>query len=241
VVELGRDIAGRPTTVLPNENGPVVAATTYTGVRLVGSQSWGTNGLRAESAYDLRGRLIGRRYLGPGGSTPLADVRYQYDPADNLQVRQLVHRGGRADVFLYDSGNRLIAAHQGVRPAIELAADRPGYVPFDLPPGAESVWKPGFNTRSYQYDLNGLDTFLGTVPVNPDALPVFAFPTNFAGADAFLLPQAVDGFARDRDTLGNSTRVRLGVWPEGATGMKLTPYCPRSMCRCSGSPAPSCP
>jgi RHS repeat-associated protein len=217
VVDLGRDLAGRPTTVLPKENDPVVASTTYTGARLVGSQNWGTNVIRAESSYDLRGRLIGRRYLRSGETAPLADVRYQYDPADNMQVRQLIHRGGRADVFLYDAGNRLIAAHHGVRPPIELAADRAGYVPFDLPLGADGVWKPGFNTRSYQFDLNGLDTFLGTVLLNPDALPVFAFPTNFAGSDAFLLPQAVDGFARDRDTLGNATRVRLGVWPEGAT------------------------
>jgi len=37
----------------------------------------------------------------------LADVRYQLDSVDNVQVRQSVHRSGRADVMLYDAGNRL--------------------------------------------------------------------------------------------------------------------------------------
>jgi hypothetical protein len=32
-------------------------------------------------------------------------MRYQFDGADNLEVRQYLHRGGRADSFVYDTAN----------------------------------------------------------------------------------------------------------------------------------------
>ncbi len=41
-------------------------------------------------------------------------MRYQFDGVNNLQIRQFVHRGGRADVFGFDTGERVAQAQMGV-------------------------------------------------------------------------------------------------------------------------------
>ncbi len=216
-VDLGRDSAGRLQTVLPLGPAPVVSSSSYVGAGYVGSlRLGGTNLLEQQTVFDARGRIAGRRYrqLVSGGT--LMDVRYQHDPVNNISARQEIHRSSRADVFLYDSGNRLVTAHSGVRAPVAEESGRTGYVPFDLPNAAPSFLKPGYLSRSYQYDLDGLDLLFRVSEINPDGLPSLPFSRAFSGHDTFLLPQVVDGTQRGHDSLGNVSRTQLQVWEPGA-------------------------
>lgn len=216
-VDLGRDSAGRLRTVIPLGPAPVVSGSSYSGAAQVGSLLLGgTNLLEQRTVFDARGRMVGRRYVRLADGAALTDVRYQRDPVNNITVRQEMHRAGRAEVFLYDSGNRLLAAHYGVRAPVAEETGRAGYVPFDPPAAAPATLKPGYFSRGYQYDLDGLDLLLRVSEVNPDALPTLPFGREFGGHDEFLLPQVVDGTQRGHDSLGNVVRTQLQVWEPGA-------------------------
>jgi RHS repeat-associated protein len=225
-VDLGRDSAGRLQTVTPLGPAPVVSFTAYAAADLVGSQLWGgTNLIKVDTRFNARGRVIGRQYTRMADQVALVDLRYSYDPLNDIIARQQMERAGRAEIFLYDAGARLIGAHYGARGKISGEALRVGYSPFDLPalPSGNNP-APGFYSRGYQYDLqSGLDILLTVPEVNPDRLPVITFGLAFTGFDAFLLPQSVDGFQIGKDELGNVTRARLMAWNLGDVEPHATP------------------
>ena len=146
--------------------------------------------------YDARERLTGSRVTRLGDGAVLAHMRYQYDSADNLQIRQFIHRGGKADVFGYDTGERLAQAKVGV-----LVTNAAGSGPL-------------LYQRQYNYDSTGLD-FLTVVPATGPLMNPPAFATNWTGNDDFLLPSAVNTFGRSDDPMGNVAQAQLWVRPAG--------------------------
>src|SRR6185369_12640915 len=104
-----------------------------------------------------------------GNNQRLAEVRYNYDLANNLTARQYLHRAGRTDLFAYDTGNRLVRAEIGTRPVTADSAPRT-YPTFSVPQNVPGQWAPGFYGHSYSYTSDGLDVFAGTSETNPDAM-----------------------------------------------------------------------
>jgi RHS repeat-associated protein len=208
-----RDAAGRLLAV--KQSGvDLYRVTAYKSASERAAVSLGGGAIAETMEYDRRRRLLSRRYEGAGGAL-LADVRYQYDPADNRTARQEVHRHGRTDAFAYDAGNRLTRADIGLRPQIEDAAR---YNAGDLP--ALLGLSSGFYARTNQYDAGNLDLLVAVTNINPDALllpPLPPFATSMGGHDAMLLATVVDGIARPgADPLGNAPATVLYVRPPGA-------------------------
>jgi RHS repeat-associated protein len=196
------------------------------GISLLDVQSWhgnaspktvfiGNGVITLANAYDARPRLLGSRYTRATDGAMLADLRYRYDAADNLTARQFVHRGGRADFFAYDDGERVDTAHIGARPfATGVAARTEGpYAP------TEGGFGPGYYARDFNYDSSGLD-YLTTVSLTkPASVRAAPFASNWGGHDAFLHATTVDGFNRGApDPLGNVTTTPLQIRLPNAAG-----------------------
>jgi RHS repeat-associated protein len=175
------------------------------------------NIIREERRVDPRRRETARRYTHASTGVLLADVRQTYDLADNRRLRQEVHRHGRADLFAYDSGNRLTRADFGLRPSVANAArqNSAGLL-------SQSGLAAGLYARTYVYDGGGLDLLLTASTVNPSSgalvLPPLPFAQSQSGHDSMLYPATVDGSARPApDPLGNAQGARLFVREPGAS------------------------
>lgn len=154
--------------------------------------------LREHHLFDVRGRVTSSRVVKIQGGALLTELRYQYDAADNLEMRQYLHREGFTDNFSYDNGERLVRA--------QLAG-----LPYD---GLQGIDRALYQ-RNYQYDANGLDYLLaaptiGTTSVAP------AFADQWSGWDAFLTPGIVSGFQRgDADSMGRVAKMQLSTRDAG--------------------------
>ncbi len=193
-----RDTSGRLTGV-SDAGGNIISALAWQGNRQPKQVNLGDT-MQVINSYDARGRLTGSRVTRLRDGAVLAHLRYQYDAADNLQIRQFLHRNGKADSFSYDAGERLSEAQIAGLPL------------------APSGTTPPLYDRTYNYHLGGLDYLTSTITTNltPD-LPAFA--TNWTSHDDFLLPSVVDGFNRGpADPMGNVAQALLQVRPDGAEG-----------------------
>jgi len=193
-----RDTSGRLTGV-SDAHGNIISASSWQGNVQPKVVQLGAT-MQVVNTYDVRGRVTGRRVTRLGDGAVLVHLRYQYDGANNQQIRQFLHRNGKADNLFYDSGERLSEA-------------RVGTVPL-LPTG----FTPPLYDRTYNYEPSGLDYLASTVTTNltPD-IPSFA--TNWTSHDAFLLPAVVDGFNRGQaDPMGNVVQAMLQTRPAGGTG-----------------------
>jgi RHS repeat-associated protein len=196
VVSENRDLAGRLIGV-SDTGGNIIRATSWQGNTQPKEVQLGST-MRALHQYDVRGRVMGSLFTGPGSSV-LTHVRYAYDNANNVQMRQYLHRSAKSDGFYYDLGERLQASLIGFVPSDS------GYA---LPPLCGNV---------YTYQSGGLDYLTLVVRTNLGlTLPPFA--TNWGGHDAFLSPTLVDGFSRGTaDAMGNVSRAMLFSRMEGAS------------------------
>jgi RHS repeat-associated protein len=190
--------------------------TSYAGADIPGQLELG-GVIRETLRYDGRKRITGRHYARLTDNRALADTRYQYDLADNVRVRQQVHRHGRADLFRYDNGNRLQTAELGARPQFSGAVrtNTPGLT------GGEG-FAAGLYARSYSYDGGGLDLLQSVSTANPDALALPPFAGTLSAHNGFLHAGMVNGVARASDPLGNTTATLLAARPGGSTPT-LTP------------------
>lgn len=202
VVTEQRDNSGRLTGV-SDTNGNIISVTSWQGNLQPQNVALGY-AINVVNGYDARGRLAGSRVTRVPDGAVLAHMRYQYDGADNLQVRQFLHRGGKADNISYDAGERVSEAKIGTVPLTS-----------------------GFATpladRSYNYHQGGLDYLTSTTSTNiTSQLPVFA--TNWTAHDDFLLPTFVDGYERGPgDPMGNVTNALLQVRDPIAAGTVPVP------------------
>lgn len=206
----GRDNAGRLLSV--SESGEIYRIQNYVGVHQPGDVVIGGGLITEKNNYDARRRLVARRYERAG--VLLADVRYRYDFSNNREVRQEVHRHGRADLFTYDDDNRLTRADLGARPGIPGAVrNGAGQLRQDF------GFSAGFFARTYGY--GGLDLLTNGTAINPDALllpPMPPFAQSLSGHDSMLFALQLDGGSRPApDGLGNTTGTTLFVRPPGAT------------------------
>lgn len=160
--------------------------------------------LRADHRYDSRGRVVGSRYVRTPGGALQAEMRFQFDAANNVEMRQFLHRAGKTDNFSYDNGERLVRAQVGG-------------IPLE---GGTDVSRPLYQ-RAYNYESTGLD-YLLTAPVTGVSAPPAPFATNWTGHNAFLLPGSVDGSSRGAaDALGRVANARL--WPRAVGGTAPAP------------------
>jgi RHS repeat-associated protein len=204
-----RDGSGRLKALLPEAGEPVIKATTWLGDARFGSRTLGDDRIRLDLTFDGLPRLAGRRYTRVSDGAVLVDVRQAHDRNGAVLARQYVHRGGRADVFHYDSGYRLLRADLDARPT--LAGETPSrpVADFSLPAGVGGTWQSGFAARVADYlDTDLLRTLQTFNPLGVSLPPLAA---DFSGANAFLAVTNVDGFAREVDEIGNVTRTRLAV------------------------------
>ena len=190
-----RDTAGR-LTGLSDANGNIINASAWQGNEQPQKVLLG-NTMQIFNTYDTRGRVTGSRATFNSGKV-LTHLRYQYDAANNQQIRQFIHRNGKADQLSYDTGERLSQAKMGLTP----------------PMGGPSL--PLIN-RAYNYQQAGLDYLTSTTFSNlTQNIPIFA--TNWTSHDDFLLPEVVDGFNRSADPMGNVAQALLQTRPGGAAG-----------------------
>lgn len=210
LVTEGRDNAGRLLSV--RDSSEFYKIQSYLGVHQPGDILLAGGLITEQNNYDARRRLVARRYEKAGAL--LADVRYQYDLSNNREVRQEMHRHGRADLFTYDDDNRLTRADFGARPG----------VPGAVRTGASQLrqafgFSAGFFARNYSYgslDLLGIGS-----AINPDSgllprLPAFA--VSLGGHDSMLFPRQLDGATRPApDGLGNTMGTKLLIRPAGAS------------------------
>ncbi len=192
-----RDTSGR-LTALSDANGNIIQVLSWQGNKQPRIVRLGAT-MEVVNSYDARGRITGSRTTRLSDGAVLTHLRYQYDAADNQQIRQFLHRNGKADNFFYDSGERLSEARIGTLPI------SPGFTP------------PLYD-RGYNYHLGGLDYLTSTATTNLTAnIPAFA--TNWSSHDDFLLPTVVDGFNRGQaEPLGNVALALLQTRPPGASG-----------------------
>lgn len=191
-----RDATGR-LTGLSDANGNIISASSWQGNSQPKVLQLGST-MQIVNQYDARGRLTGSRTTRTADDAVLAHMRYQYDGANNLQIRQYVHRGGRADVFGFDAGERIAQAQIGV-----LVTNVAGT-------------GPTLYARHYSYEPLGLD-YLTTAMITGAAANAPPFATNWTSHDSFLLPGIVDGYARGQaDPLGNVASAQLWVRTAGA-------------------------
>jgi RHS repeat-associated protein len=189
-----RDIATRLTGV-SDPNGSIVTAVSWAGSLLPKQVQIGS-AMQQDNLYDQRGRLRASRVTRRSDGAVLTHMRYEFDSANNLTARQFLHRGGRADVFGFDSGERLVQEQVGMIPTNALAG-------------------PILYQRNYSYHASGLDYLTQAKLSGPwDRPPPFA--TNWSGHDQFLLPGFVDAFSRSSDPMGNVAQAQLWVRADGA-------------------------
>jgi RHS repeat-associated protein len=193
-----RDATGR-LTGLSDANGNIVNATAWQGDTQPKTVQIGSN-LQEVNSYDARGRLTGTRTVRTSDNTVLSHMRFNYDAVNNVTIRQYIHRGGKADNFAFDAGERLSRAQVG-----------------GLPLGGGSFSPPLYD-RTYDYHASGLDYLVDSKmsTILTSAIPDFA--TNWTDHDDFLQPKTVDGYTRgDADPLGNVGKAYLRVRPAGAS------------------------
>jgi RHS repeat-associated protein len=192
-----RDATGRLTGV-SDGNGNIISASAWQGNLQPKNVMLGS-AMNVLNQYEARGRLAASRATRASDGRVLAHMRYQYDAANNLNVRQFIHRGGKADNFTYDLGERVSEAQIGTVP---------------LPSSSFAV---PLSDRNYGYETNGLDYLTSTTSSNlTPNLPAFA--TNWTAQDAFLLPTVVDGFTRGPgDPMGYVTNAEIQARYAGAT------------------------
>jgi RHS repeat-associated protein len=206
-----RDPAGRLNAVIGS--GDLYRVQTYLGIGQPGQVELGGGLIQEMNDYDGRRRILSRRYERNG--VMLADVRYRYDLSDNREVRQEIHRHGRADLFEYDDDNRLTRADFGARPAIPDAV-RNGASALRQDFGFEA----GLFARTYVYGGGAFDLLTQTLAENPDALLLLLpppFVSSLGGHDSMLFATQLDGATRPApDAMGNTTGTTLFVRPAGA-------------------------
>ncbi|MBL9175133.1 MAG: hypothetical protein JNL10_16460, partial [Verrucomicrobiales bacterium] len=198
-VDEQRDASGRLLGI-SDTNGVIARVTAWQGNQQPRTIELG-GGIDVENRYDARGRVTSMRAVRVPDGAVLAHMRYRYDAANNLEQRQYLHRGGRADRFEYDLGERLSAATVGALPGAAGSSDT--YARY---------------SRAYAYNENGLD-YLTTVSSTPLGLAPPPFATNWTGHDGFLLPGAVDGFDRSpADPRGDVPFAVVPMRPAGESG-----------------------
>src|SRR6185436_10887637 len=182
VVNEERDAAGRLVRIYGTIE-DIATVTTWAGTDQPAVINFG-GVWRVNNQYDGRRRVTSSRYVRTPGSALQAELRYQYDLADNVEVRQFLHRAGKSDSFSYDNGERLVRAQVG-----------------GIPAASGSDLSRLAYQRTYNYQSSGLD-YLLTAPVTPIELaPPFA--ATWSGHDSFLLPAIVNGVSRGvSDALG---------------------------------------
>lgn len=205
-----RDVSGRLQKV--NLDQTEICQVSYAAADIPGEIRMGPNSgvLRQVNQYDLRKRLLGRQYIRASDGAVLVDLRYAYDGANNVRVRQQVHRHGRADIFGYDDASRLVSSHMGARPDVPNAMR---YLSTGLT--EEFGLKPGFYARNTIYDSRGLDLLSATVDTNPEGFTLPLFAHSWDAFDGYLHAGQLDGTPRARDALGNTTHTLLAVRPAG--------------------------
>jgi RHS repeat-associated protein len=192
-----RDGTGRLTGVSDN-NGNIISATSWQGNSEPRVLQLGAT-MQIVHQYDARGRVTGSRMTRNSDGAILVHLRYQYDAANNIQIRQYLHRGGKSDVFGFDAGERVSQAQIGV-----LVTNAAGLGP--------SLYR-----RDYNYNAAGLD-YLTTAVLSGTAPQAPPFATNWTSHDAFLLPAFIDSFPRRlSDPKGNVASADLWVRPAGAS------------------------
>lgn len=204
----GRDVTGRLLSLTPSAGAPVIQSSQWRGEVRLEHRVLGNGLLREERAHDGLRRVVGRRYVRVSDGAVLADVRHHLDPNGAILVRQEVHRGGRADFYRYDAGQRLVRWDAGARPGDDVIA-RPfeGFSPDASLPG---TWAAGLFAKEYAYTPT--DHFITNRVIAPAGAPEWApTATNFSGLDPLLFATNVNGFARTRDAAGNVTRALLVV------------------------------
>lgn len=196
VVKEVRDDAGRLTGITgPIE--PIATITDWQGNSQPKRVDFG-GVLRMDNVYDARGRITGARYVRTPGGALQAEMRYQYDGANNVEMRQFLHRAGKTDNYSYDLGERPSRAQIGGFPLSDVAdVSRFAY------------------QRTYHYHPTGLD-YLQTGELTGLGPVVPAFATNWTAHDEFLLPAIVDGGARQADAMGQVSGAQL--WVRSAAG-----------------------
>ncbi len=207
-----RDAAGRLLSI--SAGGELYRVQNYLGAAQPGNVLMGGGVVSESNDYDARRRSLVLRYEHNG--TMLADVRYRYDLSDNREVRQEVHRHGRADLFEYDDDNRLKRADFGARPSIT-GAIRNGASQLRAAFGFEA----GFFARTYGYDGGAFDLLKNSTNINPDVLVLGSLPAfmqSLDNHDGMLFAGLLDGVARPTpDAMGNTTGTKLFVRRIGAT------------------------
>jgi RHS repeat-associated protein len=214
-----RDPGGRLLAVRSQGGGDLYRVGRHVGVGERGEVDLGDGLIREVNRFDLRRQNTARAYTRGSDGSVLADIRYRYDAAGNIVARQEVHRHGRADVFAYDDGNRLVRADIGLRPPVSGALRH-------LADGLTNAFglAPGQYARIYQYDGAGLDLLqsVGTVNPNPLAVAPIPFVTSLADPDPMLFPTTLDGVARGGpDPLGNTIDTRLLVTRPGGIPARI--------------------
>jgi RHS repeat-associated protein len=216
-----RDITGRLTALVPNAGEPILNDTEYAGDRMIGTRILGNNRITVENAFDAVKRTTARRYVRNSDNKALVDIRYAYDKSGAQLARQYIHRGGRADFYRYDAGYRLRRADVGVRPALGTAEGTRTISGFAIPPGVSGNWTAGLFAREFNFD--NADLFTTTVTLNPDGLLLAPMPATYGAVDDLLHVGSLDGFARERDEVGNVTRTMLAVRIPGNPTPQLVP------------------
>ncbi len=197
--------------------GVILSNIIYEASDIAREKTFGAGLFVEKNTYDLRKRLLTRRYERAQNGNLLAEIRYSYDAANHPVARQEVHRNGRTDFFVYDSGGRLIRVDTGARPQLP-AGDLRTLNGFVKPIEVAGTFSPGFFARTYHYDAAGLDLLTQVANVNPDHLTIPAFATNYASPNLLLHIQEIDGFDRGSpDPLGNTIRAKLFVRKESAS------------------------
>ncbi|HAV65602.1 MAG TPA: hypothetical protein DCY13_24905, partial [Verrucomicrobiales bacterium] len=192
-----RDVTGRLTGV-SDANGTIVRARSWQGNMQPREIDIGA-AMEMLCQYDERGRVTATRVARKSDGEVLAHFRFQYDAANNLEIREWVHRGGKADVFTYDAGERVERARIGM-----LLTNAAGFGPV-------------LYERQYTYDGDGKD-LLTSAGLIAAGLSIPPFATNWAGHDAFLQPRIVSGFTRGPpDPRGNVAAAQLWTRPTGGT------------------------
>ena len=191
-----RDNATRLTGV-SDANGNIISASAWSGTFLPQVVKLGSN-IQIVNTYDARGRITGSRVTRLNTGAVLAHMRYKYDAANNTQIRQFIHRGGKADVFGFDAGERLAQEQVGM-----FLTNAGGF-------------GPSLYQRQFSYHASGLDYLTAVTPAGLLTNPP-PFATNWSSHDDFLLPGTVDSFPRTADTMGNVSHAQLWVRPAGAS------------------------
>lgn len=208
-----RDDSGRLLLVRSQGGGDLYRVVRFVGADQRGEVTLGDGLIHEVARFDMRRRNTARRFVRGSDGAVLADMRYAYDAAGNIVGRQEVHRHGRAEIFGYDDGNRLVRADFGLRPPVRdlVRTSSDGLLPA-------AGLEPGSHARRYRYDGAGFDLLQGVETISPNALAVAPIPfvQSLSDPDEMLFPTRLDGVERaGPDPLGNTIDTRLLVTGSG--------------------------